>query len=369
MDWLYETIKMIVKNEQIEAERPYRLTIKSEEDIPDNMEDIKSVIISLQYEGDPVIGLVQKILDAAPKLNKLSVFQELNWQEVCSLDLLRMKELTLKISGDINNELLEVRDLESLSIYAGEDCSAREMRFPQLDRVEHLTLNGIKGVKPSSFDHFSNLKTLEVKKIGVTDLDWLKSSDYQLKKLVIDDIISDCSGLLHQKSIEQLYISNSVFLDVTPIAEMNNLSLLYMYNSHIDDELLRRSGIERVVVTQHDYEEKSLDDEVHDLCRDAAQLIIARKKTLKELDTLKQWQRKWILRDFSESLEQQIQKSLVMAYMNKVERMKETKSPAYRDWPADEYLGEFQKRAKKMYPFMDECGRKLYGERWKEINR
>lgn len=369
MDWLYETIRMIVKNEQIEAERPYRLTIKSEEDIPDNMEDIKSVSISLQYEGDPVTGLVQKILAMAPKLNKLSVFQEINWQEVCSLDLLKIKELTLKISGCINNELLKVRDLKSLSIYAGEDCSAGEMRFPRLDRVEHLTLNGVKGVKPSSFAHFSNLKTLEVKKIGVTDLDWLQSSDYHLEKLVVDDIISDCSGLLYQKTIQQLYISNSVFLDVTPIATMNDLTLLYMYNSHIDDELLRHSGIERVVVTQHDYEEKRLDDEVQELCGEAARLIIARKKILKELDTLKQWQRKWILRDFSESMELQIQKSLVMVYMNKVERMKKTKRPAYRDWPADEYLREFQKRAKKMYPFMDERGRKLYGERWKEINR
>ena len=367
MDWFTTTIKDIVEFERIEQEKPFRLSLQSVEDIPGDIEDIRifSLHISPMFEGMSVTELLRKLLPILPELKKLSVFQEIYWKEACSLELNNLEELTLTIAGDIGNEILKADKLKALTIFADDTYSARDMIFPHLGELESLRLFRLKGVNPSAFSRFSRLKTLEIKKIGITDLDWLQNADYQLDKLIVDDIISDCSGLNYQKHLQSLLIRNSVFLDISPIANMNSLKYLDMYGALVDEEQLRSAEIEQLIITDQDYWESSITNEVRELCRDAARLMIAHKKELKKLDELEPWKKGYVIRRVSKPLEEQVKEALANVYLTKVRRMNEECKQAKTEKAKDIHLMEFQNRAMEMFPFLEETGERLFGEKWK----
>ena len=366
MDWFTRTIKDIVEFERIEQEKPFRLSLQSVEDIPEDIEDIGvfSLHISSMYEGMPVIELLRKLLSILPELKKLSVYQEISWHEACSLELDKLEELTLTIAGDIDNEILKADGLKSLTIFADVNNSAHEMGFPELKELESLHLFRVRGVNPSDFSRFSKLKILEIKKLGIVNLDWLQNAEYQLDTLIIDDNISDCSGLTHQKHLQSLSLWGGVFLDVSPIANMSSLKYLDMYGALVDQEQLREAGIEQVIITDKDRWESSVNYEVRELCREAAKLMIARKKELKDLDELSAGKKRYVIKQLSKPLKEQVKEALATVYLTKVAKMKEECRQIKNEGIKNTRLMDFQKRVREVLPFIEETGKRLYGEKW-----
>ena len=261
MGWIEDALKEKELLVQIEREKPFRLVLNTPEDIPSDLTQITSVHFSSRYKGNSPIELLHGILQEASELRNISIFVPVPWNEICSLELNGIQELTFCLDGVPGEKAIVAAQRKKLCIFGRAMLTPLELLVQPYLHIDYsgiphlvsLELKEFQQVYPDDFMNLTELESLSISKAEINDLLWLERAQYQLKYLFINANIIDCSGIESQNHLETLILSHTCFHDVDPIEHLSKLEMLDLRWNEIQDEgTLRDKGIPHVLITRED---------------------------------------------------------------------------------------------------------------------
>ena len=356
-DWLGETIEVIEQMKRFDEEESTRLTINSDQDIPESFEDIKSVLISHKYDGNQVGDVIENLLEKAPFIQKLTIMPPVKWSDICSMDWGCIEDLKVSLEGEITTESLIIKKLKRLTLFGEKGISHGAcLDISNIKSLESLSIHRIRDFDAIGISPLSGLKELDLQDIGLSSLEWLWEAKYQLQKLCIIDSIFDCSGLETQSNLTRLTIRPCVMMDVTPIENLHFLKHLDLSTGSILSEgNLREMGIDELLLNRHDADLCKVKTDAMWITHWVAMSIRAQDNNYRNQDYLEKlnpFRKKSVLRTLELPLEQRIIESIEHQYKRHLQMIKEYKYQRLQTLTNNEYLQLFERESKKIYPFL-----------------
>lgn len=279
MNWLEES-KCIYENLiELEKAKPFRLTVRTENDILKNLDRYKAISFFSDYKGTSVETLLPDLIERATALEEINILScPMTWDYVCSIDFSGVRKLTFLLNGAPSNKALYAPDLKELRVRGNDHLTPMELMLRPhthinlhgLDELETLELTHIQQFDPSDIKDLSSLRNLTIKYSDLYDLEWLNKSSYQLEKLSIIGPIANCDGVQSHPSLTELELIDNCITDFTPIEELTQLGILDLrYRSDLKDSRLRNMGIKTILIDHYDNDVKRIQGYVHDLSKDA----------------------------------------------------------------------------------------------------
>lgn len=301
MGWLDEVEK--IYNNQVEFERtkPFRLTVKSENDIPENLGSYKVINFFSDYKGAPLEKILPGVLKKAYDLDEINILAyPVTWEFICSLELKGITSIAFSLRGVPSHEELHAVHLRKLKIFGDEYLTPIELMlrpYPHLnlsglDSLEILELRHLQQVDPSDFKNISSLKKIVITDADILNLNWLKEASYQLDSLYIQGPLENCEGITSQPLLKELALNDTCISNILPIETLQNLKKLDLrYIEGLGDNNLRSMGIESVLINHFDQDLMRIRDEVQGLSRKAVIHYLGIKKAIESDNDLPQIKR------------------------------------------------------------------------------
>lgn len=258
--WVQEGVDFYDKFERRQQDKT-NLWIRSLDDIPDSLSEIKDILIDFKYDRN-AMTILPSILNNAVKLETLCTKSStLTWDDVSSLDLSSISSFSFSLKGFPTERSIVAPKLRELWISEKTHLTPMELLaqpmphidFSNMPNIETLNLRNFQQIDPNDFRSLKNLKRLYITNSNIVDLDWLKDTEYQLELLLIDGELLDCSGIIYQQNLQSLTLSHSCLKDVSPIEKLKKLrSLDLRFGENTDEGNLRTMGFEKLIITKRD---------------------------------------------------------------------------------------------------------------------
>ena len=362
MSWIEDAKKLYSDLEAFEKERPHRLFLTTEADIPCDFSEIKSIFV--RFDSDPsVVKALPQMIRMATNLKTLSIFsEELSWDEICELDLHRIEKLSFCYKGRIGSRNIIAPLLQELDIYSDNTLAPLEQMlepvstidFSGIPLLEGLRLNNVQTVNPSDFSGLQHLNRLRINNSNIHNLDFLKDASYKLDYFLFNDSVVDYSGLIWQQNIIDLILPNPHLQDASLfllLPKLRYLDLRYMDSLQGDD---LRSRIETVLITRRDGDYAWIKRKVHDLVRYAVNELRSENKRIDKTDELPRLRRKVFLERISQPFEKRIIYNINFEYRRAIASMEKPEFKGSRSFNKEEYLSIYKKEALQYLPFLSE---------------